>query len=57
MLREPRGPLGSPSFQVAALGHGDVQRVGGGEEVSLVRGAVVVRCQVWVQQRGQCEVG
>lgn len=49
--------LSSPSFQIAAFRRGDVERVGGGEEVSLVRGAVVVRRQVRVQQGGYCEVG
>lgn len=53
----PRGCSARWSFQVAALRHGDVERVGGGEEVSLVRGAVVVRRQVRVQQGGQREVG
>lgn len=43
------------SLQVAALR--DVEGVGGGEEVSLVRGAVVVRCQLGVQEGGQGEVG
>ena len=47
----------SLSFQIAALGLGDVECVSGGEEVSLVRGAVVVRCQVWFQQGGEGEVG
>ena len=49
------GRLGSLSVQVAALG--DVERVGGGEEVFLVHGALVVRCQVGVQERGQGKVG
>lgn len=48
--------LSSPSFQIAAFRRGDVERVGGGEEVSLVRGAVVVRRQVRVQEGGH-EVG
>lgn len=49
--------LRSPSFQIAAFRCGDVERVGGGEEVSLVRGAVVVRRQVRVQEGGQRVVG
>lgn len=49
--------LSSPSFQVATFRRGDVECVGRGEEVSLVRGAVVVRRQVRVQEGGQCEVG
>lgn len=44
--------LSSPSFQVATFRRGDVECVGGGEEVSLVRGAVVVRRQVRVQEGG-----
>lgn len=47
----------SPSFQIAAFRCGDVECVGGGEEVSLVRGAVVVRRQVRVQEGGQRVVG
>lgn len=49
--------LSSLSFQVATFRRGDVERVGGGEEVSLVRGAVVVRRQVRVQEGGECKVG
>lgn len=49
--------LWSPSFQIAAFRCGDVECVGGGEEVSLVHGAVVVRRQVRVQEGGQRVVG
>lgn len=45
------------SFQVPAVRLGDVQCVSGREEVSLVRGAVVVRRQVGVQEGGQRDVG
>lgn len=45
------------SFQVAALRLRDVECVSRGEEVSLVRRAVVVRSQVGVEEGGQGKVG
>lgn len=54
---------GGPTFedslavQVASARVGDVECGCWGEQVSLVRGAVVVRCEVRFQEGGEGEVG
>ena len=47
----------SQSFQGAAPGVGDVEGGDGGEQLALLRGAVVVRRDVGLQQGGDGEVG